>query len=77
MKKNNLKYFLVAIFLTSCLMLLKKSNVKNSFPLRNLFSSQTKNYVCNKAGSRLTDKYSNGFSEERDQIQNYQKPNKV
>ena len=67
MKKNNLKYFLIAIFVTSCLMLLKKSNIKDSFSLRNLFSAQSKNYLCDKAGSRLTDKYSSGFTEERDQ----------
>ena len=67
MKKNNLKYFLIEIFVTSCLMLLKKSNIKDTFSLRNLFSTQSKKYLCDKAGSRLTDKYSNGFTEERDQ----------
>ena len=67
-KKNSLKYFVMAIFLTGYLMLIKNSNifnpVKESFQLRNLFIDRTRTYSCDKAGSRLTDKYKGDFNEE-------------
>ena len=61
-----LKYFLIAICLTSSLMLLKKRVLNDGLIiLRNLAPTKEENYVCNKAGSRLTDKYTKGFSEKR------------
>ena len=67
MTKNNFKYLLLTLCLTASLFLLKHSNLKDSAFIRNLFSTQTKPYLCDKAGSRLTDKYTGGFNEERDQ----------
>ena len=67
MTKNNFKYLLLTLCLTASLFLLKHSNLKDSAFIRNLFSTQTKSYLCDKAGSRLTDKYTGGFNEERDQ----------
>ena len=67
MTKNNFKYLLLTLCLTASLFLLKHSNLKDSAFIRNLFSTQTKSYLCGKAGSRLTDKYTGGFNEERDQ----------
>lgn len=68
MTKNNFKYLLLTLCLTASLFLLKHSNLKDSAFIRNLFSTQTKSYLCDKAGSRLTDKYTGGFNEERDQV---------
>jgi hypothetical protein len=49
-------------------MIIKKSNIlevlNNSINPRILFESSKKNYVCEKAGDRLTDKYKTDFSEE-------------
>ena len=67
MTKNNFKYLLLTLCLTASLFLLKHSNLKDSAFIRNLFSTQTKSYLCDKAGSRLTDKYTGGFNEERAQ----------
>ena len=67
MTKNNFKYLLLTLCLTASLFLLKHSNFKDSAFIRNLFSTQTKSYLCDKAGSRLTDKYTGGFNEERAQ----------
>ena len=71
MKKNkneNLKNILFAIFITSNIMLLKNSNIFNkeniSIIERKLFESQTKDYVCDKAGSGITEKYEGDFNEE-------------
>ena len=67
MKIRNYRYFLISICLTTSLMLIKKYNilesVKDSIIPRSLFEEKVKNYACDKAGSRLTDKYSNGFTE--------------
>jgi hypothetical protein len=67
-KSVNLRYFLLAICLTTSLMLIKKSNflesLSNSINLRNLIEASKKNYICDKAGSRLTDKYQTDFNEE-------------
>ena len=73
MTKNSLKYFFLTLFLTSSLFLLKHSNLKDSTFLRNLFTDKTKSYLCDKAGSRLTNKYNRGFDEERDQDSNLSK----
>ena len=62
------RYFLIALCFTTCLMLFKKSNIldsiTNSNTLRNLIDQGKKNYLCDKAGSTLTDKYKTDFSEE-------------
>ena len=67
-KSVNLRYFLLAICLTTSLMLIKKSNflesLNNSINLRSLIEASKKNYICDKAGSRLTDKYQTDFNEE-------------
>ena len=67
-KSVNLRYFLLAICLTASLMLIKKSNflesLSNSINLRSLIEASKKNYICDKAGSRLTDKYQTDFNEE-------------
>ena len=69
MKVNNkIRYFLIALCLTTCLMILKKSNIfdssSNLNTLRQLIDSAKKNYLCDKAGSRLTDKYKTDFTED-------------
>ena len=48
------------------LMLVKNSDIFDSQPnsLRNLLDANKKNYVCDKAGSRLTDKYKTDFDED-------------
>ena len=58
------RYFLIALCLTTCFMLLKKSNILDSNILRNLIDQSKRNYLCDKAGSRLTEKYQTDFSEE-------------
>ena len=67
-KNENLRYFLLAICLTTSLMLIKKSSflesLNNSLNLRSLIEASKKNYMCDKAGSRLTDKYKTDFNEE-------------
>ena len=67
MKIKNYRYFLISIFLTTSLMLIKKYNilegVKDSIIPRSLFEEKVKNYACDKAGSRLTNKYSSGYTE--------------
>ena len=65
--KNN-KYFLISVFITCSLMLINKSNIFQKFhisgPLRDLYTYIAKEYSCEKAGSRLTEKYTGGFDEE-------------
>ena len=67
MKIRNLRYFLLSIFLTTSLMLIKKwhilEDVKDSIIPRSLFEEKVKSYACDNAGSRLTDKYKNGYNE--------------
>ena len=58
------RYFLIALCLTTCLMLFKKANILDSNTLRNLIDQSKRKYLCEKAGSRLTDKYQTDFSEE-------------
>ena len=61
-------YIFLALILTTSLMFLKKSNIpevlNNRIIPRNLLEQSKKNYVCDKAGSRLTDKYKSGFNED-------------
>ena len=68
MKATRTRYILLTLCLTTCLMLFKKTNIlgsiANSNTLRNLIDQTKKNYLCDKAGSRLTDKYQTDFSEE-------------
>ena len=71
MKKNKndkLKYIFFSIFITCEIMLLKKINIINnkndSLIQRKLFQNEIKEYVCNKAGSGLTEKYEGDFEEE-------------
>ena len=67
-KNGNLKYILISIFITCEIMLLKKINIINnnndSLIQRKLFQNEIKEYVCNKAGSGLTEKYEGDFEEE-------------
>ena len=46
---------------------IKKIEHKRFILFKKSFFSPIKKYLCDKAGSRLTDKYSNGFTKERDQ----------
>ena len=67
MKIRNYKYFLISICLTTSLMLIKKyhilEDIKDSIIPRSLFEEKIKNYACDKAGSRLTDKYKDGYNQ--------------
>ena len=67
-RNRNYFYLLLALFLTTSLMILKKSNISeainNRITPRNLLEESKKNYVCDKAGSRLTDKYKTDFNED-------------
>ena len=66
-KNEIIKYFLVVLCITTTLMLVKKSKIletlTNYSPLRNLIERNKRNYICDKAGSRLTDKYKTDFQE--------------
>ena len=66
--RNNYLYFLLALFLTSSLMLVKKTNILQKIKefniIRNLALDNVRTYSCDKAGSRLTDKYQGDFDEE-------------
>ena len=71
MKRNKnvkISYFFLAFFITCTIMLMKTDNflenIKDSLYLRRLFQSSIKDYACNKAGSRITDKYDGSFDEE-------------
>ena len=68
MKNRIFRYVLLTLCLTTSLMIIKKSNIlevlNNSINPRILFESSKKNYVCEKAGDRLADKYKTDFSEE-------------
>ena len=67
MTKRNIRHFLISICITTSLMLLKRWNileeVKDSISPRSLFEETIKKYVCDQAGSRLTNKYKKGFRE--------------
>ena len=61
-------YLFLALCLTCSLMLIKKTTIiedlTQSILPRKLFESSKKNYICEKAGDRLTDKYKTDFQEE-------------
>ena len=65
-RKRTFLYISFALCLTMTLMLVKNSDIFDSQPnsLRNLLDANKKNYVCDKAGSRLTDKYKTDFDED-------------
>ena len=67
-KNNSKKYFLLSFFITCSLMFIIKTNIfekfRNTTP-RELYTDLTREYSCDKAGSRLMDKYDGGFDEER------------
>ena len=65
-RKRTFLYISFALCLTMTLMLVKNSDIFDSQPnsLRNLLDAYKKNYVCDKAGSRLRDKYKTDFDED-------------
>jgi len=63
-KNTKIRYFVLSLCLTASLMFLKKTNFLGVLNPRMLFESSQKNYVCDKAGTRLTDKYKTDFEEE-------------
>ena len=63
-KNRNIRYFLLTLCLTTSLMLINKTNFLEVIKPRILFESSKKNYVCDKAGTRLTDKYKTDFEED-------------
>ena len=64
--RKNFINFLISIFILNCLIfIIKTFNFKNnSNILRNLVLDKARTYSCDKAGSRLLDKYEGGFEEE-------------
>ena len=64
--RKNFIYFLISIFsLSSLIFIITTFNFKNnSNILRNLVIDKARTYSCDKAGSRLLDKYEGGFEEE-------------
>ena len=66
--KKNFILFLISIFLLSSLIFIIKTinfkNNKKSNILRNLVLDKARTYSCDKAGSRLLDKFEGGFEEE-------------
>ena len=67
--KNGKKYLLFSIIITCSVMFIIKTDIfqifyKNDTPLE-LYTELTREYSCEKAGSRLTEKYDGGFDEER------------
>ena len=67
-KNAGTKFILFTIFVTCCIMFVKKTNViekiNNSINLRELALTEKLDYSCDKAGSRLMDKYQDGFTED-------------
>ena len=67
-KNGAMKFFLFSILITTSIVLFKKATVfgkiKELNPPRSLFSDTEKDYACEKAGSRLTDKYTGDYDEE-------------
>ena len=67
-RKRNFLYCLLALFLTANVMIIKKSNIfevlNDKMTQRNLLEQSKKDYVCDKAGDRLTDKYKTDFRED-------------
>ena len=67
-KNAGTRFILFTIFATCCIMFVKKTNViekiNNSINLRELALTEKLDYSCDKAGSRLMDKYQDGFTED-------------
>ena len=76
-KNESIKYFLIVLCITTTLMLVKKSNILETFSispsLRNLLDKSKRDYLCDKAGSRLTDKYKDDFEEEDPKVEELSK----
>ena len=76
-KNESIKYFLMVLCITMTLMLVKKSNIletlTNSSSLRNLLDKSKRNYLCDKAGSRLMNKYKDDFKEEDPKVEKLSK----
>ena len=77
-KNESIKYFLIVLCITTTLMLVKKSNIletlTNSSSLRNLLDKSKRNYLCDKAGSRLMNKYfSNALNNNNNNVNNNKK----
>ena len=76
-KNESIKYFLMVLCITTTLMLVKKSNIletlTNSSSLRNLLDKSKRNYLCDKAGSRLMNKYKDDFKEEDPKVEKLSK----
>ena len=69
LKSNFKRYILLTVFVTCCIMLIKKINFfekicDTPINLRNLAILKAQEYSCDKSGSRLTNKYLDGFTEE-------------
>ena len=68
LKCNFNRYLLLAIFVSCCIMLIKKTNIFEKIydPInrRDLAILRAQEYSCNKSGSRLTNKYLYNFTEE-------------
>ena len=64
--RKNFIYFLISIFSLSSLIFIITTFIfkNNSNILRNLVIDKARTYSCDKAGSRLLDKYEGGFEEE-------------
>ena len=62
------RYIFITLCLTCSVMFLKKSNIfesiSESIKLRYLQERKVQNYVCDKAGSRITDRYKGGYDED-------------
>ena len=76
-KNESIKYFLIVLCITTTLMLVKKSNILETFSispsLRNLLDKSKRNYLCDKAGSRLMNKYKDDFKEEDPKVEKLSK----
>ena len=67
-KNAGTRFILLTIFATCCIMFIKKidfiENILNPINLRDLVLTEKLEYSCDKAGSRLMDKYQGSFTEE-------------
>ena len=65
---NKKNYFIISFFITCILMFINKKIIfqkfHNSDTIRELYTDVSKDYSCEKAGSRLMDKYNGGYDEE-------------
>ena len=65
---NKKNYFIISFFITCSLMFINKKIILQKFRksenIRELFTDLSKDYSCEKAGSRLMDKYDGGYDEE-------------